>query len=137
LPTNAASEPPETDQPNPNSTCEPPENPPQKLLPAPPKGFADWLRENPHPSLEALITRFGSYDAITPDAWATYHQQVTDWNYRRMANIYGPAMWRALMLMSASMKKKIKKKYKKNKKIQTEMFDWAEKEQEEKAGEIK
>jgi hypothetical protein len=34
------------------------------------------------PDLQALVTRHGGYDKITPQAWAEYDAAMADWQYR-------------------------------------------------------
>src|SRR5262245_20006736 len=72
-------------------------------------GYVTWLRDNPPPSLEALIDRAGrrhassigevyiedpfermrkaphqgGYAHITPEEWAAYEREMADWQIRR------------------------------------------------------
>jgi hypothetical protein len=39
--------------------------------------FSEWLRDNPAPDLQALIGQFGSYNAITREAWVEYEIAMT------------------------------------------------------------
>ena len=46
--------------------------------------FADWLRANPAPDLQALVERHGGYDKITREAWFVEHDRaVAEWQERR------------------------------------------------------
>jgi hypothetical protein len=45
--------------------------------------FAQWLAENPAPSLADLVQQHGGYSAITPQAWAEYDRAVVNWQLRR------------------------------------------------------
>src|SRR5262249_60880807 len=45
--------------------------------------FANWLRANPAPDLQALVERHGGYDKITPEAWAEYDRALAEWQERR------------------------------------------------------
>lgn len=45
--------------------------------------FHDWIKDHPPPNLQELVARFGTYSAITPDAWAEFDAAREDWEYRR------------------------------------------------------
>jgi hypothetical protein len=35
------------------------------------------------PDLQELVVRHGGYDKITPEAWAEYDRQMSEWQARR------------------------------------------------------
>jgi hypothetical protein len=41
--------------------------------------FADWLKDNPQPDLQALVAVYGGYDKITTEAWATFEERRRQW----------------------------------------------------------
>ena len=41
--------------------------------------FAEWIRRNPPPDLQALIKQYGSFSAITPEAWKRYDDAMLAW----------------------------------------------------------
>jgi hypothetical protein len=45
--------------------------------------FADWVKCDPPPNVHDLAIRFGSYKAITPEAWAEYDRAMEAWQERR------------------------------------------------------
>jgi hypothetical protein len=53
--------------------------------------FAAWLAENPEPDIADLVRQYGSYAAISPQAWAEFDRQVTAWQRRRRER-YGGAV---------------------------------------------
>jgi hypothetical protein len=46
--------------------------------------FAEWLEQNPMPTLTELIERHGGYPNISDEAWNTFDGAMVDWqlNYR-------------------------------------------------------
>lgn len=46
---------------------------------AEPGDFAEWLKRNPPPSIDTLIEKFGSYGAITAQAWADHEKALRRW----------------------------------------------------------
>ncbi len=47
--------------------------------------FADWVKTNPSPDLRALVSKFGGYDKITPEAWELHEAAMKEWQERRKA----------------------------------------------------
>jgi hypothetical protein len=41
--------------------------------------FADWLKDNPPPDLQALIAVYGEYDKITTEAWVMFERDREQW----------------------------------------------------------
>jgi hypothetical protein len=41
--------------------------------------FADWLKDNPLPDLQALIAVYGEYDKITAEAWVNFERDRERW----------------------------------------------------------
>lgn len=46
--------------------------------------FRDWLKDNPSPSLQDLVEKYG-WGAIPPEIWADYDERTKDWNLRRIS----------------------------------------------------
>jgi len=46
-------------------------------------GYADWLRANPPPDLQEVVSKHGGYDKITPEAWAEYDRAMAEWQEAR------------------------------------------------------
>ena len=44
--------------------------------------FATWRESDPFPELAELVKRFGSWGAITAEAWAEHDQAVAHWKAR-------------------------------------------------------
>ena len=49
--------------------------------------FVLWLRANPRPDLQQLVSTYGGYDKIPGDAWADFDQARLDWNERRKTRL--------------------------------------------------
>ena len=49
--------------------------------------FHEWIKRDPPPDLQELVRRFGTYSAITPEAWAEYDAELADWDSRRRARL--------------------------------------------------
>jgi hypothetical protein len=49
---------------------------------SPQADFGEWLRSNPAPDLQGLVAQFGSYGAITREAWIEYEIAMTIWQAR-------------------------------------------------------
>jgi hypothetical protein len=48
-------------------------------------------REMRGPSLQELVERHGTYDKITPEAWAAFDREMTTWNTRlRLGDFHRP-----------------------------------------------
>ena len=45
--------------------------------------FAAWCAENPPPSLQALIDKYGGYWDIPHEAWCAHLMAMRDWEGRR------------------------------------------------------
>jgi hypothetical protein len=41
--------------------------------------FAEWKRTNPPPDVQALIKHYGNFEAITPEAWKEYDDDMLAW----------------------------------------------------------
>jgi hypothetical protein len=48
---------------------------------AKPQTFAEWLAENPEPSLTELVERFGGYARIPTAAWIDFDRRMERWQY--------------------------------------------------------
>jgi hypothetical protein len=46
-------------------------------------GYANWLRSNPAPDLQELVSKHGGYDKIPAQAWAEYDRAMAEWQERR------------------------------------------------------
>jgi hypothetical protein len=46
---------------------------------AQPETFAEWLAENPEPSLQELVERHGGYSRIRVEAWADFDRRMERW----------------------------------------------------------
>lgn len=51
--------------------------------PASTPDFRDWLKDNPSPSLQDLVEKYG-WGAIPPEVWDDYDARCKDWNRRRI-----------------------------------------------------
>ena len=45
--------------------------------------FAQWIVSNPPPDLQKLVKEYGTYSAITEDAWRKHLAAQKDWELRR------------------------------------------------------
>ena len=41
--------------------------------------FAEWLTDNPEPSLQALVERWGGYSRVPPEAWTAFDRSMQRW----------------------------------------------------------
>jgi hypothetical protein len=51
--------------------------------------YAEWIKRDPPPDLQQLVTKHGGYDKITPAAWAEYDRAVAAWQQRRKDRLVG------------------------------------------------
>ncbi len=52
-----------------------------------PDDFAQWLKANPAPDLQALVERFGGYARVPPEAWAEFDRAKERWEAERKARL--------------------------------------------------
>jgi hypothetical protein len=47
-----------------------------------PDGFAEWLKNNPEPSLAELVERWGGFSKVPVEAWKKFDRKMADWKLR-------------------------------------------------------
>jgi hypothetical protein len=45
--------------------------------------FEQWVRDNPPPDLQELVSRFGSYTDIPAASWKEFDRAMLEWDMRR------------------------------------------------------
>jgi hypothetical protein len=58
--------------------------------------FEDWLRSNPVPSLQDLVTHWGGYHRIPQVAWDDFDRRNQEWEQARLRRLYGAGTWDVL-----------------------------------------
>jgi hypothetical protein len=57
------------------------------LSTTPDTDFHEWIKRDPPPDLQALVTKYGSCSAIPAEAWADYDARCAAWQERRQARL--------------------------------------------------